>query len=252
MNRMIRAISAMLVLLLLAGGIVSAAADENAPGLEQFPVYNGDRESKKIAITMDDVNEPEWVWKTVELCEQYGIVMTIFPIGINLHEEDRENWQRALDAGCEIGSHTNWHDTIADIPTWDLLYTLGMFQENLDRTLGYHYEVRWFRPPFGSVMDSNGSMYANMRVIKLFGYQHILNWDVSYMWDAKVTLERTKNGSILLFHARELDYDCIKDLIPMLLEAGYEPVTVSELFGFDPPETSEELYVYDPKQFMQQ
>ena len=31
----------------------------------------------------------------------------------------------------------------------------------------------------------------------------------------------------------------------MLLEAGYEPVTVSELFGFDPPQTGPDLYVYD-------
>ncbi len=252
MSRVIRRILAVLAAAVLAAGVVCAAADEDAPGLEEFPVRFGDRNSKKIAITMDDVNEPEWVWKTLDLCEQYGITMTVFPIGINLHEEDRENWQRLLDDGCEIGSHTYWHDAIMDISAWDILYTLGMFQQRLDEVLGYHYEVRWFRPPYGSVADSNGSMYANMRTIKLFGYQHILNWDVSYMWDAKITLEQTKNGSILLFHARELDYICIADLIPMLLEAGYEPVTVSELFGFDPPETSEELYVYDPKQFMQQ
>ena len=34
-----------------------------------------------------------------------------------------------------------------------------------------------------------------------------------------------------------------------LLEAGFEPVTVSELFGFDPPETGGEIYVYDRKNF---
>ena len=34
-------------------------------------------------------------------------------------------------------------------------------------------------------------------------------------------------------------------LQPILLEQGYEFVTLSEMFGFDPPETSDELYVYD-------
>ena len=50
---------------------------------------------------------------------------------------------------------------------------------------------------------------------------------------------------ILLFHAREADYTVLETLIPMLLDAGFKPVTVSELFGFPPPGTSDELYVYN-------
>ena len=41
----------------------------------------------------------------------------------------------------------------------------------------------------------------------------------------------------------------LEKLIPILQEQGYEMVTLSELFGFDPPETSEELYVYDRKNY---
>ena len=63
--------------------------------------------------------------------------------------------------------------------------------------------------------------------------------------DAAKAITKVQNGSILLYHARHKDYVCLETLIPQLLEAGFEPVTVSELFGFPPPETSEELYVYD-------
>ena len=63
--------------------------------------------------------------------------------------------------------------------------------------------------------------------------------------NAAKAIEKVQNGSILLYHARHKDYVCLETLIPQLLEAGFEPVTVSELFGFPPPETSEELYVYD-------
>ena len=66
------------------------------------------------------------------------------------------------------------------------------------------------------------------------------------MNSARTALALTKNGSILLYHARKADYECLEELIPMLLEAGFEPVTVSELFGYDPPATSDELFVYDP------
>ena len=66
------------------------------------------------------------------------------------------------------------------------------------------------------------------------------------MRSAKAAAELTHNGSILLFHARKDDYACLEELIPMLLEAGYEPVTVSGLFGYDPPPTSDEVFIYDP------
>ena len=35
----------------------------------------------------------------------------------------------------------------------------------------------------------------------------------------------------------------------ILLEAGYEPVTVSGLFGYDPPETGDEVFIYDPSTY---
>jgi peptidoglycan/xylan/chitin deacetylase (PgdA/CDA1 family) len=232
-----------------------AAADTEAKtGLEYFRVRHGPDGTKKIAITMDDCNELEYVWKTVELCEQYGITMTFFPCGVNLHEEDRENWQKLLDAGCEIGSHSMWHVNLNT--TERIKDGLNKFQEALDQTLGYHYATRWMRPPGGggALEDKNGSERNAVTRIKQCGYDHALLWDVSYMKDAKGALEKTlaqtkTHGAILLFHARSADYKCLVDLIPMLLEAGLEPVTASELFGFDPPETSEELFVYDYKTY---
>lgn len=233
---------------------VAFAAAEGKTGLEYFGVYHGPDGSKKIAITMDDCNNLDTVWKTVELCEQYGITMTFFPVGVNLHPEDKENWQKALDIGCEIGSHGYTH--IKYNTAYRIQDGLNYFQHYLDEMLGYHYQVRWFRPPWGyaSLKDENGSERNAMTYIKRCGYDHALCWDVSYMLDAEgalqKTLQQTRNhGAILLFHAAVPDYNCLVDLIPMLLDAGLEPVTVSELFGFDPPETSEELFVYDYKTY---
>lgn len=247
------------VLRVIAGGI-TADAEKTETGLEAFPVYHGSRESRKIALTVDDCNERDIVWKMVDLCEQYGIRMTFFPNangvltngmgkGDVLREEDREDWQRLLDVGCEIGSHGYQH--IKYNEKGRIIYGLAYFQDALDRMLGYHYQFRWFRPPYGleAIKNENGSMRDSMNVIKRCGYDHVLLWDVSYMLDAEGALNLTQNGSILLFHAREKDYECLEGLIPLLLDAGYEPVTVSELFGFDPPETSEELFVYDPRTY---
>ena len=237
-----RLAAAALCLVLL---ISSSAAEQTAEDLlSVFTVNHGPRDSKKIAITMDDVYETEWVWKAVELCRQYGIAMTFFPIGINLKPEDRDNWQASLDAGCEIGSHSMNHLNFRDIGEYVAIERLGRFQERLDQVLGYHYEVRWFRPPTGSITDKKGSSTAMVRAIRTYGYDHIVRWDVSQT-NPELAINDVQNGSILLYHARHKDYVCLETLIPMLLEAGFEPVTVSELYGFPPPETSEELYVYD-------
>ena len=236
--------------LCLALVISSSAAEQPAEDLlGTFTVNHGSRESKKIAITMDDVYETEWVWKAAELCKQYGITMTFFPIGINLQEEDRDRWQAVLDAGCEIGSHSMNHLNFRDIGEYVAIERLGKFQERLDRVLGYHYEVRWFRPPTGNITDKNGSSAAMVRAIRTYGYEHILRWDVSQTDPAKA-IEKVQNGSILLYHARHKDYVCLEALIPMLLEAGFEPVTVSELFGYPAPEAGGEPYVYDIHQII--
>ena len=239
-----RLLSAALCLALLAGMAGSAAGEATADLLKEFRLLHGSRDSKRIAITMDDVYEREWVWKSVELCRQYGVRMTFFPIGLCLKEEDREGWLDVLSAGCEIGSHSYNHEMFRDIAAYVAWGRLGRFQEALDRTLGVHYPVRWFRPPFGSITNKQKKSAGMYTAITRFGYDHILLWDVSETNPDKA-IAKVRNGSILLYHARQKDYECLVKLIPALLEAGFEPVTVSELFGMEPPAAGGELYVYN-------
>lgn len=222
-------------------------------GLEKFTVYHGNREDSKIAITMDDCIEREWVWKTAELCRRYGITVTFFPNGYNLKEDERENWLDVLDAGCEIGSHGQAHEHMDQAGNRAVVNNLGRFQQTLDEVLGFHYQVRWFRPPFGKIAGSKAGSRNSIGTIRKFGYDHILMWDVSFSpgFGPENIMKDTKAGSIILFHARKRDYECLEAVIPQLLEKGFEPVTVSSLFGFPPPETGEELYVYDRSRYMQ-
>ena len=236
-----RRFSAVVLMLILILGIILPGRAEY--GLETFRVRFGDPKSKKIAITMDDVNDREWVWKSVELCREYGITMTFFPNGRNILEEDADNWRDVVASGCEIGSHGYDHGSLKNIDDrFRVLWLLGKTQEQLDKVLGYHYQIRWYRPPYGVLDDPNGSD-SHYKTLKKFGYDHAILWSVSQTNPEEAYI-RVKNGSILLFHARKTDYDCLVVLIPRLLEAGFEPVTVSELLGVDPPEISDELYVY--------
>lgn len=236
----------LLLCLLVAGQCILAMAEAAPQPTEDdrpFIIRNGSRDEKRIALTMDDCYEIPRVQEALELCKQYGIVMTIFPLGQNLHEADAAMWQELIDNGCEIGCHSNKHYNMGYSVTNSIYYSLGHFQERLDQVLGYHYQVQSMRPPFGNITDENGSQTRVRNAIKRFGYPHVVNWDVSQTDPAKA-IKDVKNGSILLYHARNKDVKCIATLIPQLLEQGYEFVTVSELLDFGPIQTSDELYVY--------
>ena len=234
---------------------MSGAAAEGAEDpLDTFILHHGDRNSSKIAITVDDCYKTatEWISRDVELCREHGIAMTFFPVVKTgcLEEKYRDLWQGVLDSGCEIGTHTYSHMKMGNREAGNILYALGKAQEALDQTLGYHYAIRWLRPPYGSV--ASGKMLREQQVVKTikkYGFDHVVHWDVSETKDLKKALRNIQNGSILLFHASGKDSRFLEKLIPELKDRGFEMVTVSELFGFDPPETGEELYVYDREQY---
>ena len=122
-----------------------AAAEGNEELLKTFVLRYGDRESKKIAITVDDCykSATEWIKRDAELCREYGIAMTFFPL-VNtgcLEEKYRDLWQEVVDSGCEIGTHTNYHVKMGNRDAWSIIGGLGKSQEALDKTLGYHYEI---------------------------------------------------------------------------------------------------------------
>lgn len=254
----------MLVLLLAAHavaeprpvGTVASMPDETPapeagnlpePTEDPFPfiIRYGNRNENKIALSMDDCYDIGCVKETIEICKEFGIVMTFYPLGIVLHEEDRDVWQSAIDAGCEIGTHTMNHGAIGGYETRVLLSAVLRPQERLDQVLGYHYPIRTLRPPYGSIEDAKGRITHAYNVLKLAGFNHIVNWDVSQTDPAKA-LPRVQNGSILLYHARPVDVRCIRTLIPQLQEKGFEFVTIAELIGLGKDVvTSPDLFVFD-------
>ncbi len=190
----------------------------------------GDETVPKIAITVDDCYKKEHMAAILDLCEQYGVPVTFFPVGVTIVEEDRDLWRRAVDLGCEIGNHTYGHVCLLEKVNFTQLRSQFVRMEMaLDRALGYHYEVQLYRPPYGEAGKSR--QYWN-RYDKC-GYYHVIKWSVSQTKFDKC-IKQVKNGSILLFHTNAKDVKCLEQLIPAVLEKGLEPVTVSDLLNLEP------------------
>lgn len=201
-------------------------------------VRHGNRETPRVAITVDDCYDRKYIEAAVDLCEEHGIAITFFPIGNALKFADGPLWQRALDLGCEIGNHTWGHKVLTVLSAREIRFQMLRIQQKVDEMLGYHYPMQVMRPSGGYVNDKV------QRAVASAGYQWIVKWDVSQT-DPNKALRSVQNGSILLYHARAKDIRCLEVLIPNLLAAGYECVMVSELLGLPPVQAGGGIYIYD-------
>ena len=231
----------LMILIFLLSGL--ASGEETEDYLSSFIIRHGSREESRIALTVDDCFDLEYTWKIGSLFSKMNVFGTFFPIGSQIHEEDRENWVKLIDSGNEIGSHNFGHYKMGNSNFWGILSSLGRHQQALDAALGFHYQIHCFRPPFGNMEDENGERKVFESAVRRFGYEHVILWDVSQTVPEKA-FSKVKPGSILLFHARKKDYECLEKLIPQLSEAGYEMVTVSQLLGFGQNEVSPYPYTY--------
>lgn len=212
---------------------------------QKFGIRSGPRSDKRVAITVDDCFDLDLMREIYELVKEQRVRITFFPLGNQIHAKDGDFWREIAASDCEIGSHTMHHTNLTHMPRNDIRTHLYRFQEALDAALGYHYGVVSMRPPYGAITGKdNNATRTVMNTCKSYGFEHVVLWDVSQT-NFKKAKKAVKNGSILLFHTRKKDYQCLQELIPWLVEQGYELVTVRELLEFDPIETSPEPYVHE-------
>ena len=223
MKHIVRLFSLMMALLLCASNALAAIPDT-------YVVRNGDREDNKVAITVDDGWEIDMIRQIHDLSVELDFPITWFMVGTQFRHEDKEMWEEILAHGSEIGNHTWKHSRLLKFSISNGHTQTRLMQERVDEVLGYHYPLRLMRPPYGEYKNNEKNF---LNVFKQYGVEKVVLWDVSQT-DPHKAFKATKNGSILLYHTRKTDYECLKVLVPMLKEAGYELVTVSELLGLEP------------------
>ena len=100
----------LLLVVLLICLLPGAVGAESEKYITQYT--NGDREQKRIAITIDDWFEPDMLPEFLDLANEYNCKLTLYPIGVNVMPRDRASWQRVIDEGHELGNHSNTHKNL--------------------------------------------------------------------------------------------------------------------------------------------
>ena len=197
-------------------------------------VYGGqDNSQMKIALSFDDGPHPKTTDKILDVLAKYGIKATFFVVGENV-EYYSSAAIRAVREGHEIGNHTYTHPHIAKLDRASLDLEVAKCQEAVKRVLGY--EMHLFRPPEGVVDEVVKVMAGEQNYSVILWRIDTRDWAGTSCSDICANVSKNiRSGDIILMH----DYvskgchtvEALEKMIPMLLERGYNFVTVGELIG---------------------
>lgn len=190
---------------------------------------------KKIALTFDDGPHEKYTEEILEILREFDIKATFFVIGSNAKTYPRLI-EKELDEGHEVENHTFNH-----------IYLKCADEEQIKAEVTENEAVisgitackpKLLRPP-GGLYDSR-----LFEIAKQLDYKIVL-WSVDTCdWShptpeniAANVLEDVRDGDIILMH----DYIsgssptpmALRLMLPVLLERGFEFVTVSQLLEYD-------------------
>ncbi len=200
-----------------------AAVQENVSQPDAGRVIDPDR--PMVALTFDDGPFAPVGNQIMDCLAQYGGKATFYVVGDRCPSY-RTEMQRMAAEGHEIGNHTYEHKYLNKLDAAQIQYQINKGSQIIQEVSGVTPAT--VRLPGG---NKNATVLANV-------HAPIIMWSVDTLdWKTKNTqstvdkvLGNVKDGDIILMHElyRQTG-DAAVQMIPKLVERGYQLVTVSEM-----------------------
>ena len=204
----------------------------NQASTKELPIYCVDTEKKECALTFDAAWGADDTDKLIEILNNYNVKATFFIVG-EWADKYPEEVKRLSEAGHDIMNHSNTHKYLTQITNSELIDEVEKCSEKIQNLTKNKPDL--IRPPYG---DYNSDV---VKKLKSMGY-YTIQWDVDSLdWKdlsaddifERVT-EKTKNGSIILFHnAAKNTPEALPKIIEKLKEDGFNFKKVSEMIYRD-------------------
>lgn len=177
-----------------------------------------------MALTFDD-GPGDRTAELIAALEKYNAHATFFMQGINIpgHEDVIS---KMVEAGCELGNHSYNHPELPKLSDADMRAQIGDTNNLIEKACGQTATV--MRPPYGAINDA---LKKNVGMPMILWNIDTLDWKTK---DANAVvnnvLQTADDGDIVLLHdIHGSSVDAALTLIPKLVDAGYQLVTVSEM-----------------------
>ncbi len=225
-----RRITAALTALAAAASLSAAALA--APTARDLPIYCVGRDDNVISLSFDAAWGNEDTQQLIDILAEHNIRATFFVVG-EWVDKYPESVKALHDAGHEVMNHSDTHPHFTQLSPARMAAEVKACADKVEAVTGVRPNL--FRPPYG---DYNDAVVSTMRQEGFYTIQ----WDVDSLdWknpgvDAivKRVLEKTKSGSIILFHnAARQTPAALPAVIDGLLARGFTFAPVSELIYRD-------------------
>ena len=242
-----------------SSGESSSTSQTEASTTEAPP--KDEKPKKMIAITFDDGPSTAYTHEILDLLEQYQAKATFFVCGYQLKMSTKDELQRAIALGCEIGNHSATHQSSLPSLTKTpeaLVEEIRSANEKIAYLSGTDYQCAVYRPPYGEINREVAEILTENGI-----YMYSVHWSSdSRDWeyrknyaDGKITREQAVNGafdtvvsqvsegSVVLMHdIQSITPDVVRKILEKYTAEGYTFVTVSELFGFEKMQDEEAYF----------
>ena len=194
-----------------------------------YPSVSGcpDPNKPMLALTFDD-GPSDHTNRLLDIFKEHGGHGTFFVLGERI-DGRQSTLVRIAREGHEIGNHTWSHCLLTSLSPQDILDQIMSTRTKIHHVTGQ--DCLTVRPPYGA---SNDSVLAVGNSIGV----SFINWSVDTLdWktrDAQAVyneiIDHAYNGAIILCHdLHGSTVDAMEEVIPKLLEEGYQLVTVTQL-----------------------
>lgn len=177
-----------------------------------------------IALTFDD-GPGKRTGELLNVLEEYHAHATFFMLGKNAGLYPDEI-RRMKEIGCEIASHSYDHPDLSKMDEEGIRDQIDRTNQKFAEIAGQGAAV--VRPPYGAISDTMRSVVGMPMIL----------WNIDTLdWKTRnaettvnMVMENVKDGDIVLMHdIHSESVDAAMELIPKLIEAGYQLVTVPEM-----------------------
>ena len=183
-----------------------------------------DPKKKMVALTFDDGPGTNTM-DIVNCLRKYGMHATFFVVGSNASRY-KDTIKAEYAAGCEIGNHTWIHSNLVKLSTAAAKSTVNKTNKLIKSITGEAPVL--LRPPYGS---TSVAVKSAIKMPQIMWSIDTLDWKTRNTAKTITSvMNNVKDGSIVLMHDIHLPtVKAAQNIIPKLVDKGYQLVTVSEL-----------------------
>ncbi len=195
----------------------------------------GHKPGKQVYLTFDEGYENGYTPIILDVLKAKGVQSIFFLTG-DFIDSHPELVKRMYEEGHLLGNHTEHHPLMADLSPEQFQQELHSVAEKVDKVLGFHYDMKYYRPPQGYYSERDLALAHNM------GYRLVF-WSFAHDDYSKpnesseelvrkaylCVIQSAHEGEVLLLHAvSKVNSQILGDVIDYYQTQGYTFATLDE------------------------